>query len=150
MSQQGIVNNQGNQAHIQNDTSKVFIWQKEDESADLTNLTGGTLNLKCGTLLGRITTGGKLGEVLPLKSGAVDGSKRPLGILMHDIDVLDTETANVTYVIHGDVVESKIIFDGADGFDTVIDSELLRDLIKSNTKGIRVVPSIELSNFDNQ
>ena len=69
---------------------------------------------------------------------------------MHDIDILDTETANVTYVIHGDVVESKIIFDGADGFDTVIDSELLRDLIKSNTKGIRVVPSIELSNFDNQ
>ena len=150
MSEQIIVNNQGNQAHITNDTSKVFVWQKEDESADLTNLTGSTLNLKCGTLLGRVTSGGQLGEVLPLKSAAIDGSNRPLGILMHDVDILDTETANVTYVIHGDVVEDKIIFDGADGFDTVVDGELLRDLIKSNTKGIRVVPSTELSEFDNQ
>jgi hypothetical protein len=146
MSTQTVEENTGSQAHIQTDISKIFIRNNVDLSFNYTNSTGGDLTFLAGTVFGRIHA---TGLVLPLKSAAVDGSELPVGVLMHDITVVDTASAVLTMCVGGEIAEEKIILDGADTLDTVIDSRRIRDLIALNTVGILLVPGTELTGFDN-
>lgn len=143
-----IILSGSNQAIINSDTTKIFVWKNRYNSATYTNDTGETVTLASGTLLGRISA---TGEVYPLDSAAVDGSEYPVGVLLEDVTVLDTESATLTYCVSGDVVESKIIFLGyGDDISTVVDGKQLRDRIASDTVGINLVSSTELSAYDNQ
>ena len=108
--------------------------------------SGGDLELKAGTLMGRISATNIL---LPLVSTAIDGSKFPVGVLMHDVSVLSLGTAKLTFAVSGDVAEEKLILGGADTLATVIDARTLRDRIGSDTVGIKLVSADELTEYDN-
>ena len=146
MSDQTIVNNTDSQVQINTDVSKIFVWQPRSEVGDYTNNSGGDLELKAGTLMGRISATNIL---LPLVSTAIDGSKFPVGVLMHDISVLSLGTAKLTFAVSGDVAEEKLILGGADTLATVIDARTLRDRIGSDTVGIKLVSADELTEYDN-
>ena len=147
MSKQEILNQTPNQIQVNTDTSKIFVWQPRSEVGDYTNNSGGDLDLKAGTLMGRISATNLL---IPLVGAAVDGSQYPVGVLMHDITVLDTESAKLTICVSGDVVEEQLIIDAGDDLDTtVIGGRTLRDRIGGDTVGIKLVSTDELTDFDN-
>lgn len=148
MSENSQVLNTGQQATTNYDVSKIFTFGNRTQTAVYTNSTGGSVALKAGTVLGKITASGKL---LPLQSDAVDGSAIPVGILAHDITVANGVTVTLTYVNAGDVEESKIILvKVGDTLATAISGRTIRDRIMTDTAGMRVVSSTELSGYDNQ
>lgn len=147
MSLQTVVLNNGNQAIINTDTSKVFVWGKETQKETYTNSTGSEVTLTAGTLMGRISG---TGLIVPLTSAAVDGSQYPIGIIIEDVVVPDTESRTVDLGVAGHVVRDKVVYQGADVETTVVDGKQLRDRIMSDTKGILLVESGEQSATDNQ
>ncbi len=146
MSSQTIVLNTGQQAIINTDVSKIFVWDNRYEQAVYTNTTGLEVILEAGTVMGRISVGG---EVVPLEAVAVDGSQFPIGILAGTVTVPDTESRNVYFCVSGDVAEEKLIFVNAETLDTIISGKILRDRIGSDTVGVKLVAATELTNFDN-
>ena len=97
--------------------------------------------------MGRITASLKL---VPVASAAVDGSQFPVGVLKTQVsDLADATDATVNVCISGDVVESKVILDGADTMDTIIDARPIKDRIAADTMGIKLVDSFELTGVDN-
>jgi len=141
------VSKTNNYLHTDYDVSKIFVFGNRYEKNTLTNASGGVKSFLPGTLLGRITASGKL---VPLASAAVDGSEIPVGILKTSVvDLADATDSEVNVCIAGDVVEAKIIFDGADTVDTVVDGRPLKDRIAADTMGIKLVDSFELTGTDN-
>lgn len=138
--------NTSNQLTVNYDTSKIFLWAPKYQPGVLTNLSGGDLTYPAGTLIGRISANQ---EFAVLTSGAVDGSQLPVGVLAHDVFIADTESADISIGVGGEVAEEKIIFDGADDFDTVVSGRSLRDRIAADTVGIKLVTSTENTRFDN-
>lgn len=129
------------------DTSKTFIWNLRTDKANYTNSTYDDVTLLKGTLLGRISA---TGLVVPLTSGASDGSQFPLGILLEDTTVAGSDTVTLTFAVEGDVVEDKILLQGSDTLNTVISGRRIRDRIGADTVGIKIVASTEMTNYDNQ
>lgn len=127
------------------DTSKIFLGKNESFVAQFTAGVTDVL-LEAGTLMGRIATTQK---VVPLESAATDGSQFPVGILNSTRNVLATTTVSVAIVNKGDVAREQIIFDGSDTFTTLVDDRSLEDRIASDTAGIILVKTSELTNFDN-
>lgn len=148
MSSNNVVLNNGVQAIINTDLTKIFLGNNRYEDATYNNSSYSAVDLVAGTLMGRVYATGK---VVPLDSENTDGSKYPVGILANDYHLVD-EGADVvvSLCIKGDVNESEIIFTDGDSMDTVVDSRLLRDRIASDTAGIIIVSSTEMTAFDNQ
>lgn len=145
MSSQSIVLNNGQQAIINTDRSKIFVWNNRYDKADYTNGGGSPVTLLAGTLMGRISASGK---VIPLASAAADGSQFPIGILNEDHVVAAGATASVFYCVAGDVAEEKVILAGADTLETVVSGQRMRDRITSYT-GIKLVRATEMTAYDN-
>jgi len=140
--------NTGNQAHFDYDVSKIFVFGNKYDGATLLNGSGGIKSFLPGTLLGRISASLKL---VPLASGATDGSEKPVGILLTSVNDLGIAGEQVVdYCIFGEVVQEKVILDGADTLDTLIGGVTIGDLVQSSTMGIKLVESDELTGFDNQ
>lgn len=97
-----------------------------------------------GTLLGRIAASGIL---VPLDSGASDGSQYPVGVLAGDFTVEEGDTVGIRMCVSGEVNEYAIIFSGDDDFDTIVSGRTLRDRIGADTVGITLVPVEELGKF---
>ena len=135
-----------NQLNNDYDFTKIFVGENRYDEVSHENTTGVEEILLAGTLMGRITAGG---NVIPLASGAGDGSEIPLGVLAQNHTVAIGATLNVSICVSGDVDEGSIIFDGADDFDTVVDGRSLRDRIAGDTLGINLSLADELSGFDN-
>ncbi|MCK4883276.1 MAG: head decoration protein, partial [Candidatus Diapherotrites archaeon] len=116
----GTIKTQGeNQLHVEYDISKIFVFSNRYETETLLNASGGVKTFLPGTLLGRVSASLKL---VPVASGASDGSEIPVGILATEVtDLADTSEETVQVCISGDVVESKLILDGSDTVDTLID-----------------------------
>lgn len=138
-----------NQRTTNYDTSKIFIWNNRYESGTYTNpsTTGAEVTLAKGTLMGRVSGTQKL---LPLASGASDGSQFPVGILADDYTVDYLESANVFICVAGDVAEEKVILSGSDTLSTVISSRSIRDRIAADTVGINLVAGQAQDGYDNQ
>ncbi len=139
--------NTGNTLWTDIDTAKIFLWNNQYDVATYTNTTGGDLTLTIGTVLGKITASGKL---LPLVAAAVDGSEIPVGVLAETVTVLDTESAELNYCISGNVAAELLIFNAAEGLNTVVDGRTLGDRLKADTLGINAIDGTELTGFDNQ
>lgn len=135
-----------NQLNINRDDSIIFLWDNRFQPEVYTNTSGGDLTLPGGTVMGRIAATGLL---LPLKSAAIDGSQYPVGILSETVTVIDTESANVSICTGGDVAEGKLVFDGGDTLATIVDGKQLKDRIAGDNLGIKLVPSTDLSAYDN-
>ena len=97
--------------------------------------------------MGRISASGLL---VPLASGASDGSNIPVGILASNYTVAAGATHEVAFCVSGDVVKNMLSFDGSDNLDTVISGRRLGDRIAADTVGIRLIDSDELTEFDNE
>lgn len=138
-----------NQAITNYDYSKVFKTSFKQVIVSYTNGSGAEVAIQPGMLFGRISATGK-GAILA--SAAVDGSQFPLGIVPDEFYkvVANGATVNIVLGVTGMVDESKIIFDGTDDLDTVIDGRQLRDLIPASTEGISLESFNSLNAVDNQ
>lgn len=147
MSSQTTDLNNGQQAIIDTDVSKVFVWNNRYDSFDYNNGGYDSVTLAAGTVMGRISATGK---VKPLRSDNGDGSQLPIGILAEDVTVAAGETKSVSVCVEGDVVQSKLVFDkSGDTVDTVVSGKRLRDRIGSDTVGVKLVGGDELTAADN-
>lgn len=143
-----VVLNNGNQAIINYDLGKIFVWNNRyDSGTSEENETYDDITHPAGTLLGRVSA---TGEIKPLASGASDGSQYPVGVLAQETVVPAGDTATMVYCVSGDVVESKVILDGSDEMDTVISGRTIKDRIGADTVGIKLVASTELAGTDNE
>jgi hypothetical protein len=133
----------GSQSITNYDTSKIFIFDNEYETGTVE--AGAYDDLLPGTLLGRIAVSGVL---VQLDSAATDGSQFPVGILVNTVEAGDSKTS--TYCIAGEVDEASVILSSGDTLSTVISTRQLRDRIKADTKGIKLVAATQLSKLDNQ
>jgi len=147
MSTIDTVLNTGQQAITNVDTSKIFIWGNRFDKAEYTNSTYDAVTLPAGTLLGRNSS---TLEVKPLTSGASDGSQFPVGILNETHTVEAGDTATLAYCVAGDVAKEMVILQGSDTLDTVVSSKTIGDRIGSDTVGVKLVATDELTGFDNQ
>lgn len=94
-------------------TTKIFGFGCRFRSGTYTAGGGGATLLK-GTVMGRITSSGKL---TPMVSTATDGSQVPVGILAHDYTVGASATVTVLYCFMGDVNGAMLVF--SNGTDTI-------------------------------
>ena len=97
--------------------------------------------------MGRISASGL---IIPLTSGASDGSQFPLGVLLEDTTIEGGDTQELTIAVAGDVVESKIKLQGSDTLNTVISGRRIRDRIGADTVGIKLVGADQMTGLDNQ
>lgn len=146
MSSNNVVLNNGQQAIINTNTSKIFIYENRSEVGNYTNSGYDNVTLQPGTLMGRVAATQKL---VPLVSSASDGSQFPVGILMGGRVIEPGDTVQLTICNYGDVAEEQIIFQGSDTLSTLVSDRSLRDRISSDTAGIRLVPTNDLTNYDN-
>jgi hypothetical protein len=146
MSSQTIALNTGQQLTVNTDIGKIFVWENRYSDAAYTNGGGAPVTLTEGTLLGRIAATGK---IVPLTSAANDGSQFPVGILNQTVIVAAGETRQLSFCVSGDVVENKVLLQGADTLDTVVAGKTIRDRIGSDTVGVKLVTSTELTGYDN-
>lgn len=128
------------------DTSKIFIFDNSYRNVTFKNDTGADINLIGGEL---VAIDPSDGTAVIIDVAASDGTEVPVGFVNSCPTVLDTETAPISICIGGDVVEDKIILPAGVTLDTVVGTRQLRDLITAETMGTRIVPSTELTNFDN-
>jgi hypothetical protein len=136
-----------NQLHVEYNISKIFVFNNRYEQETLLNGSGGIKTFLPGTLLGRVSASLKL---VPVASAAVDGSEIPVGILASEVtDLAIAGEKSVQVCIFGDVVESKLILDGSDTVDTLIDGRPIKDRIAADTKGIQLVDGFEMTKSDN-
>lgn len=147
MSTNTIVLNNGQQAIVNRDLSKIFVWNNRYEKANYTNSTYDTVELATGTLMGRISA---TQEVVPHDASASDGSQYPVGVLAGDYSVEEGDTVEVYFCVAGDVVANKVILASGDTLSTVISGRSIRDRIAADTVGVKLIESTELTGTDNQ
>lgn len=128
------------------DTSKLLIFGNSFESGDVNNEDYEDLVIPIGTLMGRISATGLL---TPLTSGASDGSQYPVGVAVGNYTIADGDTVSVRICTAGEIDSSKVIFQGSDDLDTVVDGRQLRDRIGADTVGLILRTVDELSEYDN-
>lgn len=135
-----------NYLHSTYDVSKIFLGNNRYSSFTYTNPTGAIVTLTAGQLMGRVSATQK---VLPLASAAVDGSQYPIGIVNEDRDVQIGETVTIALCVAGNVAREKVICNGADTLATPISLRSIEDRIGSDTVGIKLVATTELTGYDN-
>lgn len=146
MSSNSVVYNNGQQAIINYDVSKIFVWNNRYDDFDFTNSTYTPVQLYAGMLMGRISATGK---IVPLVSTASDGSEYPMGILHEDALVDEGETRSLSICIEGDVVQDLVILAVGDTMDSIIHGRRLRDRIGSDTVGVKLIKSTDHTGYDN-
>lgn len=148
MSSNSQVLNTGQQAITNYDTSKLLIGNNRFTSADYTNDAYDPVTLKMGTVMGRVTG---TNEVVPMKSTASDGSQYPRFILIQDITVAAGDTVNLALCYAGEINQNEVILDReADTLSTVVDGATIFDRIGSDSVGIVLENSTEMTKTDNQ
>lgn len=135
-----------NQIYTDYNFEKAFIFDNEFIRGQYTNSTGSEVTLSIGRVMGRISASGLF---LPLVSTASDGSQFPVGILAENVTVANNATVNINICVKGDVNQNVLSFASSETLDTVISGRRLRDRIAADTQGIRIVPTVENTRFDN-
>ena len=148
MSSQSVPVRTANQMTVNTDLSQIFIGEIFTENDNYINNSGyDPITLPPGTVMGRVAASG---VVVPLQSNASDGSQFPLGILMEEL-VLDAgESVMAPICVAGRVAKEKVtFFKPGDAMETVVSSRRLQDRIGSDTVGIKLVPTTEMTDYDN-
>lgn len=146
MSKQTVAENNGTQAIIHTDRSKVFLWNRRSAKGQIQNSDlYDPITIPEGTVLGRISATGLL---TPFTSGASNGSQFPVGVLIGDRTIQEGETQDVHFCDDGDVAAEKLIFQGSDTLDTVVSGQRVRDRLKM--MGVKVIESTEMTATDNE
>lgn len=148
MSSQNIPVNTGQQMTINTDRSQIFLWDNRTEKALYNNSAYGSVTLALGTVMGRVSG---TGYIKPLVSSASDGSQFPVGVLSDDFIVEGGDLLELPIVVSGDVAAEKLVFvTASDNLDVTVSSRRLRDRMGSDTVGIKLVSTYEMTDYDNQ
>lgn len=146
MSEVTTTTNTNNQLTNNYDYSKIFLFGNKYESGSIDNGGGTDVELSAGQVVGRIAATNKLAV---MASAAVDGSQFPVGVLAENVIVPAGGSLDIPICVFGEVAEEKIILDGSDTLETVVDLKTYRDRIKSDTMGITLIASDSMTKFDN-
>jgi len=150
MSTNAIVLQTPNQAIINTDLSKIFLWNNRSQSGTFEyENTDEDITIVAGTVLGRIAATQKL---VIIDKDASDGSQFPVGVLMQDVEVAYGETFSgaVDFCVAGDVAQEQLALPTGTTLATVISGKTLFDRLGSDTVGIQLVATTENTQFDNQ
>lgn len=146
MSVQTEALNNGQQAIVNTNTAKIFLWNRRSAFGTLNNSYYAALRFLMGTVMARVAATNLL---VPFVSTGLDGRQHPIGVLMVDYLVAGGANQVVYYMDDGDVAEEQLIFyNGFDNLNTAISGRTVRDILKS--VGVKCVPSQEQTNYDNQ
>jgi len=144
----GLVESTSNKLVFNHDTSKLFLRDNRFIEVTYTNPSGvAEAVLEKGLVMGRVAATEK---VLPLVDDATNGSQYPLGILNASQTVAASGTVTLTLCVSGDVDKSLVVLPAGTDFNTVIEAKTVADRLMSDTKGLFLVISDELSDYDNQ
>ena len=140
--------NTGQQMTTDYDLSKIFVFENRYQNDGYVNNSNyNPITLLAGTLMGRVTSTNSL---VPWRAGAVDGSQRPIGILAQDIINLPSgSNQRASICVAGDVAASQIIFFAGDTLETQDNGRRVKDSIQSDSVGIKLVYSQEMTGSDN-
>jgi hypothetical protein len=131
------------------DLSKIFVFGNRYENDNYVNNSNyNPLTLLTGTVMGRVTA---TNAVVPCYGSAVDGSQDPIGVLATDLIAIPggSNVQNIPLCVEGDVIANKLIFLYGDTLDTIVNGKRMRDRIGSNSVGLKLVASTEMTDFDN-
>ena len=137
----------GSQSIINYDTTKLFLFGNRYKEVVYTNSTGSSVTLPAGLVMGRIAATEK---VVPIAKAASDGSQFPVGINVKAVTVANGATVNLTICVAGDVEKSLVLFPAGTDFDDVVSLRTIEDRIMSDTAGIFLIETAQLTGFDNQ
>lgn len=145
MSTETIAYNNGQQAIINTDTAKVFLWNRRSQPVNIINGGGAPVTYLEGTVMGRVSASG---NVIPCVAAAVDGSQFPIGVLIDGLTVAAGATVPCFICDDGDVASELLIFNAAETLSTVVSARQMRDWLK--LAGIKLVAGTDLTGFANQ
>jgi hypothetical protein len=137
----------GSQSIINYDTTKLFLFGNRYKEVVYTNSTGSEVTLPAGLVMSRIAATEK---VVPIAKAASDGSQFPVGINVKAVTVANGATVNLTICVAGDVEKSLVLFPAGTDFDDVVSLRTIEDRIMSDTAGIFLIETTQLTGFDNQ
>jgi hypothetical protein len=150
MSSANQVLNNGQQAITNYNTAKIFIYNNRFQNETYINSGYVAVSIPSGTVMGRIAS---TGTVVPMTSGATDGSQKPMGVLACDLtNIAASASVAISVCIAGDVAKEQLVLQGADTLTTVVtgETQTIGDLLTGNSMGIKIVPGSELTQLDNQ
>jgi len=130
-----------NQLFSEYDYSKVFLFDNKYRTVSIT-ASGEDLDLAVGTLIGAVGTTYQV-----YKSGTAN--IQLIGVLAEAVEISDGNSTTVTICIGGKVAEDKLVLDGTDTLATVVSNKTIRDRLASDTMGIELASTDELTASDN-
>ena len=131
-----------NQLFSAYDYSKIFLFDNKYRKVTIPNATEADVDLAVGTLIGIVTSTYQV-----YKSGTSNISL--VGVLAESVTIPANDSLDVDVCIGGKVAAEKLVFDGTDTLDTVVAYKPIRDRLESDTMGIYVVETNELTAADN-
>jgi hypothetical protein len=129
-----------NQLFSEYDVSKIFIGDNKYRKVNIASTP--ELALTAGMVIGvvGITHG-------VYKSGT--SNMLPVGVLAESVTVPAASNVDVTICNAGKIAEEKVTLDGSDTLATIVSNRSIRDMLISNTIGIELVTTSELTASDN-
>lgn len=140
--------NNGQQATFNLNFQKVFLYENRFETNNYVNNSGyNPITLLAGTVMGRVANSNVL---IPFSSKSVNGGQFVVGILADDYTIQAGSTVQVSVCTYGDVnISALILAEQGDTLDTVVSNRTVRDKIKSESAGIRLITTTEMTDYDN-
>lgn len=147
MSSNSVGFNNGQQMQVNTNLAKLFPYEKEFKQYNYTNSTYDTIDLPAGTVMGVVAATGK---VVPMTSGASDGSQFPMGILGEDYSIEGGDTISVAIMVKGWVRQDMLLLQGSDTLLTIVSSRRIFERIGSDSVGILIISAVNATNLENQ
>lgn len=125
------------------DFSKIFLYDNKYRKVNIANATGSAMVLVAGTVIGCV-------GITHAPYDTDTANQLPVGILAEDITIANGSNADVNICYGGRVAENKVVFaDTDDTLATIVSNRSVRDMLISNTLGIELVATSELTADDN-
>lgn len=130
------------------DYSKIILSGFDALVGKIVNGTASERVIPAGQVMGRIAATGNYDV---LASAATNGTQYPLAINLYEVTIPAGAAieADIHLAKECTVDEGKLVFDGSDDLDTVIDARIIRDRMENDAR-IILRKVTELSKTDNQ
>jgi hypothetical protein len=145
MSENTVSFNNGQQLQVNTNLAKLFPFEKEMLSYQLTNSTYGTVTYQAGTVMGVV---GSTGEIVPVDSAATNGSQTPVGVLAQDYTLDAGESKNVYIAVRGWVRKDMLIFKVGQTINSIVSNRRFFELLLA--AGLFIQTTESCTNYENQ
>lgn len=132
-----------NQLSSAYDYSNIFLFDNKYRKVNIANATGSPMVLLAGHVIGCV-------GITHAPYDADTANQLPVGILAETITIETGTNADVTICNGGKVAEEKVLFyDTDDTLAGIVSNRSIRDMLISNTLGLELVTTSELTADDN-